>query len=307
MKRALALVVVLAAVGGVAALVLLAGDDPQPRAAPPAGDPVVLEATVSPARYAFGDPLVARIELVVDSSRVDPDSVVPAAFFRPFRRLGAVETERLDLGQTTVLRYDYHIQCVDRACVPRAAERTIELPIGLVRYSPREGDVVTVPLEWPAVEVSSYLTADERRAVTLQPSSLTAQAGTDDLPPLRFRGGSELLGWLLVGAAAAILLVVGAWLARRLWPRRAEELPPEEHERPPLAAALARLDWALAAQDAEEERRAALDVLARRLAEAGETELAREARGLAWSEAGPVPAPTTALARAARERAGAAA
>jgi hypothetical protein len=301
MRRALAALAALAAVGGAVALVMLAGESRDVRVAPPADDPVILETTVDPPRYAFGDRLVAEIELVIDSTRVDPASVVPAAVFRPFRRLGPRETERLDLGPTTVLRFIYHIQCVDRACVPRASERVIELPLGLVRYSPREGDVVTLPLEWPAVEVTSHLTSEVRADVSLRPSVLVARAEEGDLPPLRMRGGSQLLGWLLVGAAAAIVLVVGGWLAWRLWPRRSAPAVSVEPEQPPLEAALAHVQGALAG-GSEDECREALDVLARRLEQAGDGELARDARRLAWSETGPQRDLVVALTSLARER-----
>ena len=306
MKRALAVLAGLAAVGGVVALVVLAGDGREVRVEPPAGDPVVLEASIVPSRYTFGDRLVAELELVVDSERVDPGSVVTAAAFRPFRRLGPIETERLDLGRTTVLRFRYDIQCVDRACVPGEAERVIELPLGLVRYSPRQGDVVTLPLEWPSVEVASRLSSGVRSDVSVRPSALVAQADAEDLPPLRMRGGSQLLGWLLVGAAAAIVLAVGGWLAWRLWPRRSAPAVSEEPAQRPLEAALARVDRALAG-GGEAERRAALDVLARRLVDAGDIELARDARRLAWSEAGPEHDPVADLANVARERTEAAA
>ncbi len=305
MRRVLLALGALATVGGVVALVLIAADDPEPELAPPAADPVVMEATVTPTRYEFGDRLVAQMELLVDSTRVDPASVVPAVFFRPFRRIGPIDTERRDLGSTTVLRFDYHIQCVDRACVPRAAERAIELPLGLVRYSPREGDVVTLPVEWPSVEVSSSLSSGVRGDVALRPATLAADAQTDTLPPLHFRGGSGLLGWLLVGAAAAIVLALGGWVAWRAWPRRTA-VRSVEPEQPPLEAALERVDHALAV-GGEDERRAALDVLARRLDEAGQGGLAGDARRLAWSEPGPQPDLAAALADAARERAGQAA
>jgi hypothetical protein len=306
MRRALAVAVALVAIAGVAALVVVAARDPEPRLTPPGGDPVLMEATVSPSRYMFGDRLLAEIELTIDTTRVDPGSVVPAAFFRPFRRLGPIETERLDLGETTVLRFHYHIQCVDRACVPAGAERVLELPLGLVRYSPREGDVVTLPLSWPDVEVSSQLSSAIRSDLLLRPASLAANAEADELPPLELRGGPGLLGWLLVGAAAALVLALGGWLAWRLWPRRVAGARVEEPEQRPLDVAVARVESALA-EGGEDERRAALDVLARALAQAGDDGMARDASRLAWSEPEPPADRAAILVEAARRRTGAAA
>jgi hypothetical protein len=305
MRRALAVVAALAAIGGVAALVVVAASDREPRLAPTGGDPVVMEASVSPSRYMFGDRLVAEIELTIDSTRVDPDSIVPAAFFRPFRRLGPIETERLELGETTVLRFDYHIQCVDRACVPAGAERALDLPLGLVRYSPREGDVVTLPLSWPEIEVASQLPSGVRGDLQRRPASLAAQAETDDLPPLEFRGGPGLLGWLLVGAAAALVLALGGWLAWRVWPPRVARPRLAEPEQPPLEAAVARVEATLA-EGGDDERRAALDALARALVQAGEDELSRDASRLAWSEPEPQADRASSLVSVARQRTGAA-
>jgi hypothetical protein len=261
-----------------------------------------MTATLSPPRSFVGDRVTAELKLVVDVTRVDPETITPVPAFRPFRPVGAIRVDRVELGDTTVLRYRYPLQCIDRACAPHAAETTIELPLGLISYTPREGDVVTLPLTWPAVEVVSRLPEQVRTDAISSPGVVTADPELDALPPLRLRGGSELLGWLMVGAAAAIVLTLGAWLFLRARPRRAEV--PEASVQPaqtPLEAVLARLDEALAA-GGEEERRVVLDRLGRELVAQEEPDLAREARILAWSQRGPVPERVTALTRTVRER-----
>src|SRR6185312_11072684 len=63
----------LAAVGGAVALVVIAaGGGAEPRVAPPAGDPVEMETSVTPSRYLFGDALLAEVRLSIDRTRVDP-------------------------------------------------------------------------------------------------------------------------------------------------------------------------------------------------------------------------------------------
>jgi hypothetical protein len=292
----------LAAVGGAVALVVIAaGGGAEPRVAPPAGDPVEMETSVTPSHYLFGDALLAEVRLSIDRTRVDPATVVSVPVFRPFQRVGAVEIEREDLGDRSILHFRYPLQCVARGCVPDGDEKVLDLPLGFVRYTPRQGDNVTLPLSFPSVTVETRLSDDVRRDIEARPATLAAQAPPDELPELPFRGGPSLLGWLLVGAAAAILLAVGGWLAWRLWPRRvAAEPMVTAAPLPPVPAALALVEGALAG--GEPERRIALDELARRLRDYGETELADEATRLAWSEDGPQRDSAAQLAAAVRGR-----
>ena len=301
-RHVLPIAVVLAAAGVAVALVLAAPDDVEgPRVAPPAEDAVVLETFVTPSRYSFGDQLLAEVRLTVDSTRVNPASVVSVPVFRPFQRVAPIEVERQDLGNTTVLRFHYRIQCVARECVPEGSEGELELSLGLVRYTLLEGRNVTLPLDFPPLQVVSRLTADVRRDVAVRPAAVAADPALSQVPPLEFRGGPSLLGWLLVGAAAAIVLALGGWLAWRLRPRRSVAEPvsalPVE---PPLPAALGQVERSLAGS--EPERRTALDELARRLDESRERELAVETRRLAWSESGPQPDSVRELAATVRER-----
>ena len=301
-NKVLALVAALAAVGGAVALIVLAaGGRSEASVAPPAGDPVVMETLVTPSRYLFGDRLVAEVRLAIDRTRVDPSTVVSVPVFRPFQRVGPVEIEREDLGERTVLRFLYSLQCVARGCVPEGADEVQELPLGLVRYTPREGDNVTLPLSFPPVTVGTRLSDEVQRDIAARPSALAAEAPAEELPALSLRGGPSLLGWLLVGAAAAILLGAGAWLAWRLWPRRVAAAPVvAETALPPVPAALALVEGVLAGE--EPERRLALDELARRLQDSGEVELAGEARRLAWSQDGPQRDSAAQLAAAVRGR-----
>jgi hypothetical protein len=283
---ALALGVAVAAV--VAIVVLAAGRESAPSAPPPGGDAVELRTEITPSRMLAGDQATAVVELTVDTRRVDPAKIEVATVFRPFYRVGDIAIERDELGDRLVVRYRYPIQCVVRACAPGASPEPLTLPIGLVRYTPREGDVVSLPLEWAPVQILSRLTPDDFRAIQFAPADLAADQDLDAVPAPAFRGGPLLLGWLFVGLAAVIVLAVGGFVAWRTWPRgergvAAEAVP----ALPPLQAALDGVEASLDEND--ERRRAALGELARRLVEAGDDELGREARRLAWSRSGPEP------------------
>jgi hypothetical protein len=282
-----ALACLLVAAGGIAALVLVGLRGGESRSVEaPAGDAVALRTSVTPQRAFMGDRVTGQLELVVDTARVDPDSVEVAAFFRPFRRVGPVELERTDLDASTVLRYRYPLQCIDRACAPRASQKPFVLPLGVVRYSPREGDVVTLPLSWPDVTVVTRLDSPGLAAALDRPETVVADPAFDAVPPLGLRGGSSLLGWLLIGAACALVAAAGIALAVRLRPRPEQQaaVADEGSALDPVDAALAHLRTAADADGT----RLALDGLARALAVEGEERLAADARRLAWSQAGPV-------------------
>jgi hypothetical protein len=287
-RKLVALAAAGVAIAGTAVVVVLAAaGDGEPPSAPLEADAVVLRTEITPARLLSGDRTTAIVELTVDTGRGDPAKIEVAPVFRPFYRVGAVTVERAELGSRLVARYRYPIQCVVRACAPGASTGPLALPIGLVRYTPREGDVVSLPLEWPQVEIVSRLSADELRAVQLAPADLSAVQDLDAVPEPGFRGGPALYGWLFVGLAAVLLLAVGGTVAWRLWPRGERVVPLETRPAvPPLRAALDGVESSLADDDVEP-RRAALEELARQLAGEGDEELAREARRLAWSRSGP--------------------
>lgn len=284
--RALAPVVVALAVAAVVAVVVLAVSGGQaPELAPPPGDPVALATSVTPHRLFPGDVASAVVEVTVDNARVDPAKVEVAAVFRPFYRAGAVVLERSELGQTTILRFRYRLQCVVRACAPGRLAEPVDLPIGLVRYAPREGAVVSLPLDWPPIELVTRLEAGDFRSIAASPSALAGEVERS-LASASPRGGPLLLGWLLVGAGAILLLAVAGMLGRALWPAPAAGAQEEEVEiLGPLEAAIGAAEASLTGT--EEGRRAAFAELARRLTESDREAMSVEARRLAWSAEGP--------------------
>lgn len=287
-RPALSLVVAAVALAGAAALAVVAiGSGSEGEVAPPSGDPVLLEASVTPERALFGDRLDATLAVTIDSTQVDPETVEVAAFFRPFRRVGPIETTRTDLGETIVLEYRYPIQCVDRGCLATADE-ALALPVGVVRYVPRSGPIGSLPLTWPEVSLGSRLSAEQVGTVRASPQAIVLDGEVDDPPPVSYAIGPPVLGGLLVGAGTLAILAAGGWLAWRLRGagRVAAEPDAPAGERPPLDSAVAAVERALGGEDVDA-RRAALDSLALELARHGHDGPAREARRLAWSR--PVP------------------
>jgi hypothetical protein len=296
-RRAAALAVVLVALAGAAALVvagLVSGSDAE--VAPPSGDPVSLESSVAPQRALFGDRLDATLTVTIDSTRVDPETVEVAAFFRPFRRVGPIETTRTELGETVVLEYRYPIQCIDRGCLPEDAPHAIALPVGVVRYAPRTGPIGSLPLTWPEVSLLSRLSPEQLGILRASPQAIVLDGEADNPPPVSYAIGPSALGWLLVGAGVLVVLCVAGWLAWRLRGSRQKAAAPETAavERHPLDAAVAAVDEALLGGDVSA-RRAALDALALELGRQGHDGPAREARRVAWSRAVPDEAGTREL------------
>jgi hypothetical protein len=270
---------------------LLAGDGASVPA--PDGEAAVYRASIEPQRFFVGDPFVAELEVTVNRALVVPETVRSGPDFSPFRQLGPTEVTRRDVGETTVLTYRYRLQCVDRACVPGGEERVFELPLSVFNYADPQFGAVTESVDWPALTVVSRLAPGE-----LEDPVLEVSAGPP--PAVSYAVGPNVLGWLFTGIGAAVALSVGALLARRLW--RAAPARPEETQLEPAGSPLVHAVGLLEAVlgGAEEERRTALDGLARALDVAGYGELARRARSLAWSRPAPGVAEASEFAAGAR-------
>jgi hypothetical protein len=265
------------------------GDD-----VPPAtGPPVTAVSSIMPQEHLFGDRLVARLDVRVNGDAVDPGTVRVLARFQPYKRVGRADIARRGVAGSTELRYAFSLQCLERACLPRSSRRSFRFQPAVVQYVLRDEPQSTgLRVDWPPVAVASRLTADDGGSDALR-------ADTSDPPPVSYRMSPILLGWLLTGAAAAIVLAVGAAGALRVPPVRpvlaAERAKAEV---PPLERALAVVEDAR--DDPEDVRRTALDELARTLDGNGLAALAPEARKLAWSRRAPDPDEVGRLAAAVR-------
>jgi hypothetical protein len=277
--------VLLAALAGL--LAWRAWDSP---AGPVLGDePITGTALLEPEQHLFGDAVRARLELVFDRNRIDPDSVEVGANFEPYRQLRQLERTRTDSGPITMLRYDYLIACLTPRCLPSGAGR-VEFGGVAVEYTPR-GDPVpqTASVEWPPLRAAGRI--DPER---LEQAALRAELR--DLPPPSYRISPKtvevvaLVLAILFAAAALILAIrflpldrIAAWLGARRVDRRSS-----------LERALAHVRDAVAGGRPAEGRRA-LDRLARELRATENPELASDASRLAWSKGAPGEARVTPL------------
>ena len=251
---------------------------------PPMRDPVAVRAWLSAPAVLFGDALRADVHVLVDRTRVDPASVRLVSSFEPFH-VNSRRVTRTDSGETTALRYNLELLCLERTCLPKQGQpRPVRLERGFVLFGPNQRRA----LDWPGVEVASRLSAADRVRPALRLPDAPPPAATYALSP-------TLLTAVLLGGAALLALAALALLAIevRRWVLRRRARDPLAGLSP-VGRALALLERARTPA----ERRAALDRLARAV---DDDELADEARRLAWSEQAPDgPRVAAVAARAAR-------
>ena len=245
-------------------------------------EPIVGTALLTPEQHLFGDAVHARVELIVDGSRVDPDSVEIGANFDPYRELRPVEVTRSEDGTLTKLRYDYVLGCLVSQCLPRGAGR-VELGGVAVNYLRRgESEPSAATVEWVPIRAAGRIDPDQLDQAALR-------SDLRDLPSASYRVSPRTVE--LVALVLAVLFAVGAAiLILRLLPldRLATRLGARfADKRSPLEQALALVRESAASGSAEEERRA-LERLAVELRRARSPALAGDASRLAWSQ--PVPA-----------------
>jgi len=284
--RAVLLAAVALAVAGLAALALAGGHDGgAPTALPTGDDGVAVRTLLTPRGVLFGDPVLARVDIVVDRERVDSEELELDTQFAPFlvRRQTRART---DFERFTQLRFRFELECLEAACVPDTFEKPIQFPQALVR----KGATELAEAEWPLFLISARVR--ESAATATQREWRAAPV----LRPATYRASPTLLSGLLVVVAVLLLGVATAALAvglRGVSLKRRRRLTA-------LERALAVLEQAHATGAAEEQR-LALDRLADELRETGAGELAVSARRLAWAEDAPALERTAALSDGVRE------
>lgn len=274
-------VVVLAAVG---VLVWRAWDSAEPRS--PA-EQIAVNATLAPEQHLFGDPLRARVDLIVDSRRIDPETVRIRVNFAPYRPMQPARRTESANGATTHLRFDYVLGCLTYRCLP-VGQRTFELRNATVEYKSRSAQgVQTEEIDWPSLEATGRIPATRLWQAQLRADYRELGPPTYTLPPKRVALVALVLSVLF--AAAALILIL------RLLPlaRVAERLGLKTVDRrTPVERALARVHETA---ERPEEGRRALERLAQELRRARSPELAGRASRLAWSREFPANGRLTAL------------
>jgi hypothetical protein len=250
-------------------------------------EPIVGTALLTPEQHLFGDAVRARVELIVNTERVDPDSVEIGANFEPYRELRPVDLTRSEDGTITKLRYDYVLGCLVARCLPRGTGR-VELGGVAVNYLRRgESEPSAATVEWVPIRAAGRIDPNELEQAALR-------SDLRDLPSASYRVSPRTVE-LIALVLAALFAVGAAILILRLLPldRFAARLGARiVDKRSPLEQALELVRESAASGSPEEERRA-LERLAVELRRTRNPALAGDASRLAWSE--PVPAGTDPL------------
>lgn len=254
-------------------------------------EPIAVNATLTPQQHHFGDPLRARVDLIVDTSRVDPATVKLRVNFAPYRPLRPPRRSEEAAGPVRRLQFDYLLGCLVYRCLPGdEPQRDFEFRKATVEYRTRGArELQTEEIVWPSLEATGRIAQlrlfeAEMRADYLDPGA----------PTYRFQPRHVQLVALVLavafGAAALILIL-------RLLPlaRIAERLGLKTVDtRTPLERALARVHETATSERPDEGRRA-LERLAHELRRARSLELAGAASRLAWSREFPADGRLTAL------------
>jgi hypothetical protein len=241
-------------------------------------EPITVNATLGPAQHLFGDPVHARVDVILDAKRIDPDTIKVRANFAPYRPLVPPRRTETAAGRITQLRFDYLLDCLGYRCLPPSGQRKFDLHDGTVEYrSHAIAGVQTEPVDWPLMHSAGRINPSRMWEAQLR-------GEYRDLGPLSYRLSPTLIEVValvlavLFGAAALILIL-------RLLPlaRFAERLGLKTVDRrTSLERALARVQET-AEDERPEEGRRALERLAHELRRAQSPELAWAASRLAWS------------------------
>jgi len=283
MRRLLVPMALLVAVGIVAgglALALSSRTAGEAEGLRPRSSLSVVSVAVRPPVHTFGEPIVAEVVLLGDSTAIRPETVRIATDFAPYEPTAPVQVVRTETGSAVRWRFRYALRCLREGCAPANARRSFEFPLTNVVYSFRSTPgPATAIVDWPSFEVAGRVDAEAL-------SGRTWRADVTTLPAVTYR-------WAPGGLAAALLSVSAAlaalgfglvwWFVRRLRPGVAEALEPEEETHAaPLFRALQLAQEASRNGDSPE-RRKALERTARELVTRDLPRLAERARALAWA------------------------
>ena len=299
----------LAVLGAVVVMLLWNGggsDVAEPKVTSPSG----IQAYADLDRYKvhFGDTITAKVEVTVDRSRVDPDSIQVNTDFTPWKAAGAPEVVRRDGSSTTYLERRYTLRCLESFCTTQDAEAVQDFRAARITYTslddaPGGAGTRTMQAAWPEVLVTARYAPPSASQSARQPPTRW-QANLLSLPAATYRVGP----WVVVAvllviagllAAAAVLIVVRTRPRADAAPVAAPTVASGGPVITPLEYALALLEDPARVNGSGDQRRA-LELVADGLVVHGDGALGRIARALAWSRPVPKIEETSGLARKAR-------
>ena len=129
-------------------------DVPEPNVTSPSG--IQAYADLDTYKVHFGDTITAKVEVTVDRSRVDPDSIRVSTDFTPWEPVGRPDVVRRDGHSTTYLETRYTLRCLESFCLTPEEESAQSFPQARITYAPAGGgDPQTMQVAWPEVLVTA--------------------------------------------------------------------------------------------------------------------------------------------------------
>ena len=95
---------------------------------------VTVASAIEPDVVAFGTPVVATADVVVDTTVVDPGSISLQTDFSPYEVAGSPVVGRHVQGGTAHVTFRYTLRCLREGCEPAGARGIARFQSGLVRY-----------------------------------------------------------------------------------------------------------------------------------------------------------------------------
>jgi len=282
-RRALAVVVIGAAIAAVLALAAEQGWWRHDAAGTAAKAAISVQESLAPDAVLFGDPLTARALVVFDPARVRASSVRLLPRFGSYR-VSRVTRKTQQVGGSAELVYRFVLECLTVGCAPGRAQVALDFPPAILRFVTREGAARHLAVDWPSVTVASRL--DDADRADQAAAGLHADMAP---PPVSYRRSPGALVDGLVAASVLFVLAAAVLLALVLRRQAANAPQASTSHQTPLEEALALVRETAADGHSPERRRMALERLVRELQGFGRAELAATAGRLAWSAAEPSP------------------
>src|SRR5215212_8183743 len=150
----LTLVAAAALIGLTVGRLWLLGDGEPDTAGPKPTTVFSATADVQPRAHAFGDPVVARVAVLVDRTLIDPQSLRLEPRFDPYEPTGPISRAVTESGAIARISFRVPLVCLREGCEPVEGAQSLNLPSGHIfyRYQARSGRA-DYSFGWPAVEV----------------------------------------------------------------------------------------------------------------------------------------------------------
>jgi hypothetical protein len=199
-------VVVLLIVAAAVGLLALGHSVSSPRAG--ATSATTVRTSFEPPAVQFGDPLTLHVAARFDNRVVLPGTFRLTSSVAPLTQLGPTRTKRTSRGHLTVVSVSIPTVCVVEACVKRAGETRVHLPVVTGHVTGVDGRVRAVTATWPPLLIGSRIAAAD-----LSRAAPPLRADTSPAPPT-FRLAPNRLA-LLLDALSVLLAAAGIWIASR--------------------------------------------------------------------------------------------